>query len=168
MSVFMGNVDSAFNSFGVGMYGDQTIPCINSCGTLNLQGTTVSGKTEVKGALTAKGAHLNILDVQGSANIDQTTIESNTYIQGLIVANRTSFLGSVVLTTCSYYQSTFNNSTIKEITVEKSLEGREIIHLNGDTIVQGNIVFKSGHGLVNIQSGCQILGQVIGATIQQQ
>lgn len=65
-------------------------------------------------------------------------------------------------------QVTLEDSKIKDIVVEKSDDRKQVLHLKGKTIVEGNITFESGKGTVKQGSEVKIQGEIKGATVEKE
>lgn len=129
-------------------------------GPLNASGSQISSAT-VEGAVNANSSKISDMTVNGPATLSNVTI-NNLTINGALQAS-----GSNISMIEANGDLTFTNSTIGNITIDQtSGSGAYKIYLLGNTVVNGNIVYKQGNGIVYKAPGAKVTGSVSGATVQ--
>jgi hypothetical protein len=146
---------------GVTTYGAEVVESIRSWGIAKLKGTTVRTLTEVHGALLAQSAHLATLEVDGEANLHDTTLSGPVTILGGLKTQNTIFKSTLTLQT---QKATLASSKLQAITVRKdpACKGKQVLELRQGTQVYGPILFESGRGEVHIFPGSQLHGSISG------
>lgn len=143
--------------------GKGTVNQLSGNGMVTVSGTTVEGVTQVNGMLNADDARFASLNVNGSANLTQCTIQQDAEIKGALKASSSTFEKSLTI---------FSNLT--RLTSSKVNAGMQIHHtdnpnqevyLDSRSEVLGDIVFDDGHGKVFVSSDSKVHGNVIGGTI---
>ncbi len=149
---------------GGGNYGKEKLESLNATGLVRLNGTEVSDALHITGSLICRNAQIGSLDVQGEANLTETTVLKGVSVMGLIQAIRSTFKEPITILS---QRAVFTASTLEGITVKKdsAYKGKQIIELRQGTIVNGPIEFESGKGEVIIFSSSQVLGTVKGGKI---
>lgn len=153
-----------------------TVDNVSEQGSATLNGTTVTGSVAVNGTFRAESANINHGNINGSVFMNNTAIQNSFNINGSTSINHSTFKGGFIINglltaTKSTFntleigssQTTFTDSRTKDIHVLRD-NYREKVYLNGNTIVDGNIVFDSGNGEV-IENGGTVTGKVIGGKI---
>ena len=148
-------------------------------GFVNIDGTTVKNNTQVEGVFSIKNADLNNVNLSGTGTITDTGVRGDFVGEGAVSvaniqftsvfkfkgsmsANATTFLNLVELT---IEKATFKNSGVKSILVHKTGHSNEIIYLEDHTVVNGDVTFESGNGIVMESSGSSVTGVVSGGKI---
>lgn len=148
---------------GMGKYGVEVIDSIDGAGLVKLQGTSVKDVL-VSGSLVSQGAKLGSLQIQGEANLRDTTVAGETTITGFLQTHSSTFEKPVSVCTG---KALFTHTKIHSITVRKepSFKGKQIIELKQGTTVAGNVHFESGKGEVHIDASSRIEGKVTGGKV---
>lgn len=139
--------------------GRVTLRCLNLTGIANFNGTTIQENFDITGSLSATAAHFNNLNAKGTVILDHSIITGITHIQGLLEASDTTFLNDIQITTNS---ATFKHSTTKNIKVISKTPAQ--VYLDNNSVVEGNIEFTEGHGVVKNHNS-KITGKVMGGKI---
>ena len=115
----------------------------------------------VNGPLTINSTTLNSVSVNGTVTANQSKI-GNLTINGVLTAVSSNF-NTVNIKGNAY----FTNSKINNINVTQSpWFGSYKIYLRSNTVVNGNIVFTKGHGIVYQSKNAKIVGTIIGGRIK--
>ncbi len=155
--------DKCTHSAGNMVVGKVTMQCLVVAGSALFNGTTIKGSLKVAGSLNANSAMLNNVDVTGSMNINNSNIDGSTKITGALEATDTSFLDKVQITAIS---SIFNHCITKNIFVSSSKSGKPAyLYLNNHSVVNGNITFVNGNGIVK-KNDSEINGDVVGGKVE--
>lgn len=164
MSYFSYFTNSSSATASSNTYGDESVSNVKANGSAKLDGTTVSNLTEVNGKLTANDSTLNELNVNGSANLESCTIQGNASISGSLKGKDNTFEDTL---TISSENTTLSSSSLQSIEVRKvnSSDDKQVIRLEKNTSVEGDITFASGNGEVIIDASSEVLGNVIGGTV---
>jgi hypothetical protein len=156
--------DNCGSAAGNTIIGKVTLNCQNITGSANLTATTMQGKLGVIGDLNANQANLNSIDVVGNVLLQNTTVNGTTHIVGKLEASTTIFKDTIQMDSLS---ATFNNSTTQGIEINSSRQNQNaFVYLNDNTIVNGNITFTNGNGVVQSHNS-KINGKVIGGKITE-
>lgn len=147
-------------SAGKVSYGNEIIPCLKVAGKATLNGTTVQGLTRISGSVFAKNANLNQLNVSGKADLTGTMINGTGEISGLLTTFKSQVLGDL---TISSNTVELESTTTKNITINPG--GLEQVLYLTNSIVEGNVIFTSGNGVVYLRGASQVTGKIIGGKI---
>jgi len=140
--------------------GKVSLQCQNITGTATLTDTAITGILTVSGDLNATRASIAGLNVVGNVSLNSTIVSGSTSIIGKLDASTSKFT-DIELEGSS---ATFSKSTIKNILIKSSRNETPQIVLN-NTVVDGNITFTSGKGIVQ-NNNSKITGKVIGGTVK--
>lgn len=145
-------------------YGRETVKDINVNGSTSLDGTKVTDTISVHGSLYATHADLNKLYVNGSANLEKCTVHDIAKINGSLNGKDNTFKG--VLTIYSNKVCLDSTSTqsieIRKITRDNN---QQVVILENNSTVMGNITFAAGNGVVVVDCNSKLTGNVIGGEI---
>ncbi|MDR3549939.1 MAG: hypothetical protein P4L31_00870 [Candidatus Babeliales bacterium] len=147
-----------------GTYGNESVKDIHAIGSAKLDGTTVLDSTKVDGNLKAKDATLNKVNVNGSVNLEGCTINGNANINGYLEGKGNTFKGTLSVSSESV---SLDSSSLQSIEIRKVYPKRDkqVVKLQNNTFIAGNITFASGDGEVLIDASSKVLGKVIGGTL---
>lgn len=148
-------------------------------GDLQFHSLDVSGNAEIKGILKGDKGKFGSLDVHGTVDVDHV-ICGELHVQGpvkaayLIVKDHAEIMGPLDAQhgkfkslTISAERAILEDVTVENITIQKGQKNQTLI-LKGPSVVNGDIIFEAGDGIVQIQSPeVQIKGQIKGAKIKK-
>ncbi len=143
--------------------GKGTIENLNGNGMVSINGTKITGTTAVNGMLNADDAHLNAMDINGSAILFKCTVNSEVKIKGALKASSSRFKSSIEI--YSDYTRLVNTNVHKNINIHRNYGSRQKLLLEDNSEVNGDIVFENGNGTVVLDQSSKILGNVIGGKI---
>lgn len=137
----------------------------------------------ITGPFMAKNIACSKLEVTGPVDVTDLQVSGDATIIGPLKAGKSTFQNLTLTGPLKAEKSTFQDLTItadkivledvktKDILVKKNQEERQekkqVLHLNGKTIVEGNIIFESGKGIVEQGSEVKIQGEIKGATVEK-
>ncbi|MGD9152208.1 MAG: hypothetical protein PVG30_00910 [Gammaproteobacteria bacterium] len=164
---------------GVVVCGKGSVHNVLAAGYANLNGTTVTNSIKVGGYLSAKNSNLNLVACGGGVDIDKSNITGSVGFAGAAILNKVSIngkcseLGLLVAKDADFANTIeitgeithFQHSKTVAILVHPSEHPQEKIYLEDQTVVNGNITFESGNGIVVKSADSTILGNVIGGKI---
>lgn len=137
-----------------------TIPTLTGSGMVSINGTTITGGTQVNGLLNAEDANFSSLDVNGSAKLVQCTINEAATIKGSLSASSTKFGNTVDIYSS---ETRFINSKVSnDLHIGHTDAKKQVVYLDNFSEVLGNIIFDDGNGEVIIRGKSKIGGKVIG------
>lgn len=144
--------------------GRETVKNINANGFMNLDGTTVTDSTSVNGRFRATDADLNKLYVNGSANLEKCTVHGNATINGSLKGKDNTFEDTL---TISSHEVCLNSTSTQSIEIRKVTHdnNKQVVMLENNSTVMGDITFASGNGVVVVDSKSKILGNAIGGVV---
>jgi len=145
-------------------YGRKTVENVNVNGSTNLDGTTVTDSTSVNGSLRATEADLNRLHVNGSANLEKCTVHGNAHINGSLKSKDNRFEDTLII---SSHKVCLDSTSTQSIEVRKITpdNNKQVVTLENNSSVMGDITFASGNGVVIVDSQSKISGNVIGGVV---
>lgn len=152
------------SSSGSSKHGSETVKDVNSNGSTNLGGTTVTDSTSVNGSLRATEADLNKLDVNGSANLEKCTVHGNANINGSLKGKDNTFEDKLTISSNKVCLDSTSTQSI-EIRKVTSDNNKQVVTLENNSSVKGDITFASGNGVVVVDSNSQLSGNVIGGEV---
>lgn len=158
-------------------------------GPVTMNNTIVSGATKINGTLSAVNVQFgkkkrNILNtdnlllnhknddlsdsltVNGKVQLEDAVVYGNTTINGYLVANKTTFMGTLTIASNNLQLNDCNTGAI--IIKDSNGDGvvsPQTITLSEHTQVNGNITFKQAGGIVYLGANASITGRVIGGEI---
>lgn len=151
---------------------------LNAKGPTTLEGVTVTGPLEVFGPLTIKDSKIKNLtvmgpltakkltmvsgEINGPVKLDRSQVEGKITINGPLTAEECKFKDTIDIATT---KMTLEHSTATHIHVRKNdswLDKPQKIYLTSKTIVNGDITFEAGNGLVYLKKGSTLKGEVKG------
>ncbi len=140
--------------------GAGTVSSLTGNGMVTVNGTTVTGATIVNGLLSAEDASFTSLDVNGSTNLIQCTVNADAAIKGTLSASSTKFQGKLEI----YSNSTrFINSKVSgDLHILHTEPKQQIVYLDNFSEVTGDVIFDDGDGEVIVRGSSKINGKVIG------
>ncbi|MDR3478527.1 MAG: hypothetical protein P4M14_10910 [Gammaproteobacteria bacterium] len=143
--------------------GKVTLQCLKITGTAKFDGTTIAGNLHITGPLEAKSAKLSSLKVAGVVTLTDTTVSGPVNIAGTLEAKNTTFLDKILFQGKS---ASFTHSTLKDIEITSKASQKTTIYLEDDSVINGNITFKNGNGLVK-NHHATLNGKIIGGKMAQ-
>jgi len=143
--------------------GKGTVENLNGNGMVSVSGTNITGTTAVNGMLNAEDAHLNVMDINGSAILFKCMVSSDVKIKGALKASSSSFNSNIDM--YSDYTRIVNTKVHGNINIHRNYGSRQKLLLEDNSQVQGDIVFEQGNGIVVLDQSSKILGNVIGGKI---
>lgn len=123
----------------------------------------VFGSLFITGTFMAKNITCSKLKVIGPVDVTDLHVSKATMIIGPLKAEK-STLQNLTITSDKII---LEDSKTKNIVVKKNKNKKQILDLKGKTIVEGNIIFESGKGVVEQDSEVKIQGEVTGATVEK-
>lgn len=161
-------------------------------GPLNFTALKIKGKTEISGTFSGEDAELSDvvihgpfegskiiaknLQVDGDVTLEDFKIDGNVNINGPLKAKNGSFKDiNSVYAPIAFYSVTLNNINVKKTNHQDGGDNTNSddntnnyeIKLAGNTVINGNITFESGKGVVFIRDKtAQLKGKVIGGTVK--
>ena len=143
--------------------GKGEITDLSGNGMVTVNGTTVLETTSVNGLLKANDASFGSLQINGTATLTQCIINALADFKGTITADSSHFKRSIEIYSTL---SRFSNTKIEnDIRVHHTDNPKQVIHLEKNSIVSGDIIFDDGHGQVIVRGKSNILGKVMGGEI---
>jgi hypothetical protein len=103
------------------------------------------------------------IDVVGPTELKNCKIKGDTSIIGTLDANNSEF-EKITITTSHMH---LENSKTQNIVIKKNSNANEKqkLVLSGSTIIDGNIVFESGQGIIEKSSTVKINGSITGCSV---
>lgn len=148
-------------------------------GPLEFHSLDVTGKADVVGPVKGDKGKFGQLTVTGTMDVDhliteELTVKGSVKAVYLDVKNHTEVDGLLDAKHSKFNTLTVNadKTVLDEVIVESVLvkkgQQNQILSLKGATVVNGDIVFESGEGVVQVESPeVQIKGAVKGASIKK-
>jgi hypothetical protein len=148
-------------------YGKETLNSLNVKGAVELVSTTITGLVDVNGSLEARNAKIGQLQVYGAVNIRRSTISGTTSVIGHLFAKDTTFTKEISINSL---RTTLEGCTIDSILIhsDKAEDRIQRLSLTNKTVVNGNVVFESGLGEINLSADSKINGTVTGGQVIKQ
>ncbi len=142
-------------------YGSQTVSSISEQANVSLFNTTVSDSSTIYGNLSANGAQIADVVVNGSAYLVNCTITGSISVYGELQMQNCQVNGQI-----STYASllTLDNTTASSIFV-LSEQGQQTIQLQNASLINGPINFQSGKGIVNLYGSSFLNGALTGGRL---
>lgn len=148
-------------------------------GTLQFHRLSVAGKADIKGSITGDYGQFGLLNVLGSLEVDHVIcddliVKGAINAQYLDVKNQANIEGLL-----NVQHGKFKNITVKadKITLDEVIvdtiivsknQSNQVLVLKGKTVINGDIIFESGTGLVQAEgSDVLIKGSVTGAKLSK-
>lgn len=167
--------------FGNAVLSSAEFKDLHHSGNLQLNNVKVAHSLIVNGKLNAKESIVQELTINGDSKLKEVTLNGPANINGHLEVQDSKFNGPVTIhghlsaKGSSFKEpikvrstnTNFENSTLHDITIEKSRAGeKEYVNLEG-TKVEGNIKFESGTGIVRLDDKSSITGKVTGGTVEK-
>lgn len=140
--------------------GKGTVSELSGNGMVTVSGTTVTGDTNVNGLLRADDANFGSLQVNGSASLTECTINNTADIKGTLNASSTKFEN--ILDVYSSLSRFINSKMNNNLHIHHNDAKKQLVYLDNNTEVNGDIIFDDGNGEVVVRGGSKIAGKVIG------
>ena len=118
----------------------------------------------ITGPFVAKNVTCSKLEVTGPVDVTDLQVSGATTIIGPLKAVKSTFQNITITSD----QVTLVDSKTKDIVVEKNEDKKQVLHLKGKTIVEGNITFESGKGIVKQGPEVKVQGEIKGATVEKE
>ncbi|MDX2346609.1 MAG: hypothetical protein QNK11_07065 [Legionella sp.] len=132
-------------------------------GIVTVNGTTVLEATSVNGLLKAHDATFGSLQINGSASLTQCIINDLADFKGTVTAASSHFKNTLeIYSTLSHFSNTKIDGSIH---VHHTENPKQVIHLEKNAYVFGDIIFDDGHGQVIVRGKSNIAGKVIGGDV---
>ncbi|MDF1678247.1 MAG: hypothetical protein P1U32_06080 [Legionellaceae bacterium] len=132
-------------------------------GMVTVSGTTVLEATTVNGLLKANDANFGSLEIHGSAALTQCIIQHTADFKGTVTSSSSQFKGKLdIYSNLSRFIDTKIESNIH---VHHTDNPKQVVHLEKNSSVSGDIIFDDGHGEVILRGKSNVSGQVIGGKI---
>lgn len=122
------------------------------------------GSLFITGPFVAKNVTCSKLEVTGPVDVTDIQVSGATTIIGPLRAVKSTFENITITSD----QVTLEDSKTKDIIVEKNEDKKQVLNLKGKTIVEGNITFESGKGIVKQGLEVKIQGEIKGATVEKE
>jgi len=149
---------------GIKTYEGQTLDSISHQGPLKVINCTVQNETNVAGTFDAINSTFRTLELQGRANIKNCSFTGQVLVEGFLEAEGSTFQKSMDLQT---HRLVLRNSTTQDIQIEDGGDPNQFGTAElYNTIVNGNLTFNSGNGIVNLNGTSKITGTLSGGTIR--
>lgn len=147
-------------------------------GTLDFHSLDIADKAVVNGPVSGEKGKFGKLEVTGPFVVDHV-ISDDLYVTGpvkatfLEVKSDAEFIGPVFVQHAKFHdlvataeKITLEDVTVQDLTVEKT-DQDQVLVLKGNTVVNGDIEFASGKGIVQADSTVEIKGKVKGGTVEK-
>ena len=132
-------------------------------GMVTVNGTTITDATSINGLLKANDASFGSLQINGTATLTQCIINDLADFKGTVTAISSHFKQALEIYSSL---SRFSNTKIEDsIHVHHTDNPKQVIHLEKNSVVSGDIIFDDGHGEVIVRGKSSISGKVIGGEI---
>lgn len=138
-----------------------TLSSIEVLGDIVTSDTTITESAKITGTARLVQGQIANATITGDGYFSNITMSGTTSLTGRLNTNNTVFTGDLDVYSPDV---TLNGSTTKNIDNEDVESTQDNIYLNG-THVNGNITFKSGHGIVHVDSSSSISGTVTGGKV---
>lgn len=143
--------------------GKGTVSQVSGNGIVTINGTIVTGLTQVNGLLFATNANFFSLDANGNINLIQCIINDASQFSGTLNASLTEFNETVNISTSTLR---LINSKVKgNLHLLHSESKKQIVYLDNFSDISGDIIFDDGDGVVVIRGNSTVSGEVIGGRI---
>lgn len=143
--------------------GHGTVDSLSGNGMVTVNGTIISGTTLVNGLLNAEDANFFSLEVNGSANLTQCTINDAASVKGSLVASSTKF--EKTLEVFSSETRFVNSKVSNDLHLGHTDSKKQVVYLDNFSEVSGDIIFDDGEGEVIVRGQSKIGGKVIGGQV---
>jgi hypothetical protein len=140
--------------------GKASLTCSKIKGSATFKGSTFTGKLDITGPLKANDAKLTAINVTGNVTLDHSVVSGVANITGELTASDTVFKDKLQVTTATV---TLNGGTAEDIEIKSHKTA--YLYLNDGSIVNGNITFKNGNGVVK-NNHSTIKGKVVGGKVE--
>lgn len=118
----------------------------------------------ITGPFMAKNVTCSTLEVTGPVDVTDLQVSGATTIIGPLKAGKSTFQNLTITAD----KIILEDSKTKDIIVKKNEDKEQVLDLKGKTIVEGNIIFESGKGIVEQEYKVKIQGEVKGAIVKQE
>ena len=143
--------------------GKGSVTDLSGNGMVTVNGTTILEGTSVNGLLKANDATFGSLEVHGTATLTQCIINDVADFKGTITAASSQFKHPLdIYSNLSRFINTKIDDTIH---VHHTDNPKQVVHLEKNSVVSGDIIFDDGHGEVIVRGHSSISGKVIGGEI---
>lgn len=151
---------------GTTICGKGEVDNVVAYGVATLNDTTVLQKTDVSGTLTATDANLNMVNSKGNTTLQKTTVNGSNHFFGGLQTNGSTFKKTLTISSTSV---TLTDTKTVDVSLGdiKPVVTQEL-YLKGNTLINGDITFKQGHGIVYLSGNAQISGKVSGGKVVHQ
>lgn len=131
-------------------------------GDISLKGTTVTSKTEATtGNFSAKDSTLNNLDITtGNADIKNSTLDGKINITTGFMTIKDSQLKQNAEFAAAWVN--LKNTTTKGVVMSSDSTKPLCLNLYDNTTVDGDITFSNGNGLIYVENGSKVTGNIHG------
>lgn len=132
-------------------------------GTVSVNGTTIIGSTNINGMLKGDDANFSSMLINGTATLTQCTINGSANIKGTITASSSVFQSDLDI--YSNLSRFINSKITGDLRIHSTDQKKQIVYLDNNSEVVGNISFKSKKGGVILRGNSKIQGRVVGGEI---
>lgn len=143
--------------------GQGSVTDLSGNGMVTVNGTTILEATTVNGLLKANEAQFGSLQVHGTASLSECIINHTADFKGTVTASSSQFKDSLDI--YSNLSRFINTKVENNIHVHHTDNPKQVVHLEKNAIVSGDIIFDDGHGEVIVRGKSNVLGKVIGGEI---
>jgi hypothetical protein len=149
------------------VFGPATLEHITVTGGTDIMGpakikeSTLSN-IKISGPLDARKINISSLEATGPVKLERVSVDGKTKIYGPLNAEESKFTDTITIATD---KMTLDHTTAQNIEVQKNsnwLEKPQKVYLTNKTVVNGNISFEAGNGIVIVKKGATLKGEVKG------
>jgi hypothetical protein len=124
---------------------------------------TVSEGTDIIGSLEVKKGELQELKVKGAVEVVDLTVKGKTDITGSLDAKKSQFQNLEIKSD----EISLDDVQVNDIIVKGNKDKEQVLQLKGKTVVNGNITFDSGKGIIEQGAAVKIHGEIKGGTVSK-
>ncbi|MCH9756848.1 MAG: hypothetical protein K0U37_06640 [Gammaproteobacteria bacterium] len=143
--------------------GKGTVTDLSGNGMVTVDGTTINEMTTVNGLLKANNAQFGSLEIHGTASLTQCVINDVADFKGTVTASSSQFRN--LLDIYSNLSRFVDTKIDNNIHVHHTDNPKQVVHLEKNSVVSGDIIFDDGHGEVILRGKSTVSGKVIGGEI---
>lgn len=146
--------------------GSGTVTDLSGNGMVTVDGTTVLKETMVNGLLKANNATFGRLQIHGSATLTKCIINDVADFKGSVNAASSQFKNQLDI--YSNLSRFIDTQIASNIHVHHTDNPKQVLHLEKNSVVSGDIIFDDGHGEVVLHGNAHVLGKVVGGKVINQ
>jgi hypothetical protein len=144
-------------------FGKETTASALCVGPTKLTETNVAGKITVVGPLDVAYANIDSMEVAGEANLNESTVNANVVVSGVLNSKNGDFEGDVKITSD---KAIFTGSSIKGSLTVTSPEKTPIVELHCGSTISGSVMFIGKPGVIKKSADSEISGKVKNGVIE--